>query len=83
MKAANHVVRAAGVLLAGALAALTAQAQKVHTDYDHKAPFDDYRTYSFAKVQTTNPLDAKRVKQEIRMDLNYHHLARFPWRRPT
>lgn len=53
-------------------------AQSVHTDYDRHAPFNDYHTFSFAKVQTTNPLDVQRVKNEIRRDLTYYGWKEVP-----
>jgi hypothetical protein len=55
-----------------------AVAQHVHTDYDHKAPFSDYRTFSIAKVQTVNPLDADVIRQELRNDLQYHGWREVP-----
>ncbi len=66
-----------GALLLIASAA-TVQAQHVHTDYDHKAPFSDYHTYSFRHIQTVNPLDGSVLKTEIRNDLNYHGWREVP-----
>ena len=37
----------------------------VVTDYDHHANFERYHTYSWAKVQTPNPLWDDRVKEEV------------------
>jgi hypothetical protein len=31
-------------------------AQEIKTDYDRKAEFGHYKTFSFEKVQTMNPL---------------------------
>ncbi len=59
-------------VLAAVLAGTGAQAQHVHTDYDHNAPFSDYHTFSIRKVQTVNPLDQQVLRDEIRSDLQYH-----------
>ncbi len=67
----------ATLLLALAVPAIT-QAQSVHTDFDHKAPFSDYRTFSFRRVQTVNPLDGSVLKNEIRRDLKYHGWREVP-----
>ncbi len=61
-----------------ALAAPALQAQHVSTDYDHKAPFTDYHTFSFAKIQTANPLDRDVIRTEIRHDLQYHGWQEVP-----
>lgn len=53
-------------------------AQQVHTDYDHKAPFGDYHTFSFYKLKTVNPLDQSVLKTEIRNDLKYHGWREVP-----
>ena len=54
------------------------QAQHVQTDYDHKAPFSDYRTFTIRKIQTVNPLDASVLRDEIRSDLQYHGWREVP-----
>ncbi len=64
--------------LALALAVPLAQAQHVHTDYDHNAPFSDYRTFSFHKVQTLNPLDQSVLRREIVRDLTFHGWREVP-----
>jgi len=46
-----------------------ATAQDVHTDYDHKANFESYHTFSFYRVKTANPLFEQRVRDEIARDL--------------
>ena len=63
---------------AALLAAPALSAQSVHTDFDRHAAFSDYRTFSFYRVKTTNPLDATRVKDEIRRDLTYHGWQEVP-----
>jgi hypothetical protein len=40
-------------------------AQQVKTDYDHKANFGQYRTYSWEKVQTKDPLMVDRIKDAV------------------
>lgn len=64
--------------LALAAAAPMLQAQHVQTDYDHKAPFSDYRTFTIRKIQTVNPLDASVLRDEIRSDLQYHGWREVP-----
>jgi hypothetical protein len=53
---------AAGVAL---ICATGAFAQQVKTDYDHKANFSQYRTFSFEKIQTPDPLWVDRIKGAI------------------
>lgn len=53
-------------------------AQQVHTDYDRKAPFSDYHTFSFYKLQTVNPLDRDLLRKEISSDLTYHGWREVP-----
>jgi len=47
--------------------ALTAAsfAEQVKTDYDHNANFAQYRTYSWEKVQTRDPLLVDRIKDAV------------------
>jgi len=40
-------------------------AQQVKTDYDHKANFGQYRTFSWEKVQTQDPLLVNRIKDAV------------------
>jgi hypothetical protein len=40
-------------------------AQQVKTDYDRSANFSQYKTYSFEKVQTQDPLWVDRIKSAI------------------
>jgi hypothetical protein len=40
-------------------------AQQVKTDYDHNANFGQYKTYSWEKVQTKDPLMVDRIKQAV------------------
>jgi len=47
--------------------ALTAAslAQQVKTDYDHNANFSQYKTYSWEKAQTRDPLFVHRIKDAV------------------
>jgi Domain of unknown function (DUF4136) len=38
---------------------------QVKTDYDHNANFGQYKTYSWEKVQTTDPLMVDRIKDAV------------------
>jgi hypothetical protein len=40
-------------------------AQHVRTDFDHSANFDQYKTYSWEKVQTKDPLLVDRIKSAV------------------
>jgi hypothetical protein len=40
-------------------------AQQVKTDYDHNANFGQYKTYSWEKVQTKDPLMVDRIKDAV------------------
>ena len=40
-------------------------AQQVKTDYDRSANFDQYKTYSWEKVQTPDPLWVDRIKEAV------------------
>ncbi len=44
-------------------------AQDVKTDYDHHANFSQYHTYSWQKVQTSNPLWESRIQSAVDRDL--------------
>jgi Domain of unknown function (DUF4136) len=46
-----------------------ALAQEVRTDYDHHAVFEKYHTYSWEKVQTSDPLWESRIKDAVDRDL--------------
>src|ERR1700730_14677311 len=51
-------------------------AQQVKTDYDHSANFGQYKTYSWEKVQTKDPLMVDRIKDAVNSTL-----AAKGWRR--
>jgi hypothetical protein len=40
-------------------------AEQVKTDYDHNANFGQYKTYSWEKVQTKDPLLVDRIKEAV------------------
>jgi hypothetical protein len=48
-----------------AIFASLAAAQDVHTDYDKNVVFERYHTYSWGKVQTTNPLWVSRIQNAV------------------
>ena len=48
-----------------AILAATASLAEVKTDYDRTADFSRYKTYSWGKVHTQNPLWADRVKAAV------------------
>ena len=72
----SNKLRLGALLVAMTVAVM--QGQQVHTDFDHKAPFSDYHTFSFHKLQTVNPLDQSVLKDEIRRDLAYHGWREVP-----
>src|ERR1700749_4713046 len=60
-----------GIVLAAALLApvIPAFAGNVQTDYDHSVNFSQYTTYSWAKVQTTDPFYVQRVQSAVNQQL--------------
>ena len=40
-------------------------AQQVKTDYDRSADFSQYKTYSWEKIQTQDPLWVNRIKDAV------------------
>ncbi len=59
-------------LLAGA------SAQKVSTDYDHSANFQQYHTFSIYKLQASNPLVEQRLRDDLTRDLTARGLQMVP-----
>ncbi len=45
-------------------------AQQVKTDYDHSANFGQYKTYSWEKVKTKDPLMVDRIKDAVNAALS-------------
>ena len=67
MKLRTSIAGSIGAMLLLASASL---AQHVKTDYDHNANFGQYKTYSWERVQTQNPLWEDRIKKARAMGLN-------------
>ena len=75
-------MRRAQLLWAISLVLLTtagARAQKITTDYDHKAPFSDYRTYKWIRPpQMPDPFMGQRLKDDVNAQLaarGWHEVA--------
>ena len=43
--------------------------REVKTDYDHHANFSQYKTYSWGKIETPNPLWDDRIKEAVNREL--------------
>jgi uncharacterized protein DUF4136 len=65
LKKAVFVLMGMMLLFAGRLSA-----QQVKTDYDRSANFTQYKTYSWAKVKTKDPLDVDRIKTAVNAALS-------------
>ena len=59
-----------GVTALGAVLSVTPLRAEVKTDYDHKVTFSSYHTYSWHKVQTSDPLFEQRVRDAVDKDLS-------------
>jgi len=66
MKLAHAIFASIGMVL---LCAGASFGQQVKTDYDRGADFSQYKTYSWERVQTQNPLWVSRIKQAVNADL--------------
>ena len=62
MNAQRTIFASVGIVLLSASASF---AQQVKTDYDRSADFSQYKTYSWEKVQTQDPLLVDRIKQAV------------------
>ena len=62
MNAQHKIFASVGIVL---LAATASFAQQVKTDYDRGTDFTQYKTYSWEKVQTQDPLWVNRIKQAV------------------
>ena len=60
------ILTSIGTLL---LFAAVSPAQQVKTDYDRSANFSQYKTYSWQKVQTQDPLWVDRIKAAVNATL--------------
>ncbi|RXH53999.1 DUF4136 domain-containing protein [Granulicella sibirica] len=56
----------------------SAAAQQVSTDYDHKANFQQYHTFSIFKLQASNPLVEQRLHDALVHDLTARGLTMVP-----
>ena len=66
MKLLSKIATSIGLALFLATASF---AQQVKTDYDHSANFGQYKTYSWEKVQTKDPLLVDRIKDAVNSTL--------------
>src|SRR5258708_6683648 len=66
MNIQRKIFASVGIVLLSATAAL---AQQVKTDYDRSANFSQYKTYSWEKVQTQDPLMVDRIKEAVNATL--------------
>lgn len=57
------------MVFAALLLSLSTFAQDVRTDYDKKVNFEQFHTYSWGKVQTSNPLWVSRIKDAVDKEL--------------
>jgi hypothetical protein len=48
---------------------LPAFSREVKSDYDHHANFSQYKTYSWGKIETPNPLWDDRIKEAVKREL--------------
>jgi hypothetical protein len=65
MKLQKMMTTAAGLLLFGA----AVFGRQVKTDYDRATDFAQYKTYSWERVQTQDPLWVDRIKSSVNADL--------------
>jgi Domain of unknown function (DUF4136) len=66
------------VLLAALLLVASVAWAEIKTDYDHKANFAGYKTYSWGKVQTSDSLWDQRVKDDVNSQLAAKGLSEVP-----
>jgi hypothetical protein len=62
MKSLSRIAASTGLTL---VLATVSFAQHVKTDYDHNANFAQYKTFSWQKVQTKDPLMVDRIKSAV------------------
>jgi Domain of unknown function (DUF4136) len=75
MKIQRTIFVSAGIALLFATASF---AQQVKTDYDRTADFSQYKTYSWEKVQTPDPLWVDRIKAAVNGALAAKGLTEVP-----
>ena len=61
----KRFLKALVVAFALAGSSMIAMAGDVHADYDHTIKFSQYKTYSWGKVQTTDPFYVSRIQQVV------------------
>jgi len=66
MNVQRTIFASVGIVLLSATASF---AQQVKTDYDRGADFSQYKTYSWEKVQTPDPLWVDRIKEAVNASL--------------
>jgi hypothetical protein len=74
MKLQKMMTTAAGALLF----TTSVFGQQVKTDYDRATDFAQYKTYSWEKVQTQDPLWVDRIKSAVNADLSAKGLTEAP-----
>jgi hypothetical protein len=62
MNVKRRIFASVGIVL---LAVTAAFAQQVKTDYDRSIDFSEYKTYSWEKIQTRDPLWVGRIKEAV------------------
>jgi hypothetical protein len=67
MKYQSKIATTVGVIL---VLAAVSFAQDVKSDYDHSANFGQYKTFSWEKVQTKDPLLVDRIKEAVNSALS-------------
>lgn len=67
MKLQVRFLLSIAVMLAMASAAFS---REIKTDYDHHANFSQYKTYSWGKIETPNPLWDDRIKEAVSRELS-------------
>jgi hypothetical protein len=67
MKFQSKIAATIGLML---IVAAVSFAQDVKSDYDHNADFTQYKTFSWEKVQTKDPLLVDRIKEAVNSALS-------------
>src|SRR3954453_23320563 len=74
----NQMRRHTGKLTLTMLGAALVMLATVKTDYSHSADFSRYKTYSWVKVQTEDPLWQDRITQAVDSQLTAKGWTRVP-----
>jgi hypothetical protein len=69
MKVIRHVSMVLFAVLFAVLFSTVALAGDVRTDYNHKVNFEQFHTYSWGQVQTSDPLWVPRIKHAVNQAL--------------